>query len=359
LLAWFARHGRHSLPWQQAPTPYHVWVSEIMLQQTQVTTVIGYYERFVARFPEVRRLAEANIDEVLHLWSGLGYYARARNLHRAAQLMCTRHGGGVPLELEALQGLPGIGRSTAGAILALATGQRHPILDGNVKRVLCRYHAVEGWPGRAEVERQLWQLAEEHTPKIDIAAYTQAIMDLGATVCTRQRPACGACPLQTNCRAYATDSVMRYPAPRPRTITPVRRIAFIIVRRPDGSVLLQRRPPTGVWGGLWAFPEAPPQADIEKWCLERLGYQPIARLELPYKQHRFTHFQLDIRPVLVEVNDPPMAVMEVERWVWYKDKLTERRGYPTPVLALLRNLPERTRGHDGKDGEMPETWARG
>lgn len=330
-----------------------------MLQQTQVTTVVGYYQRFIARFPEVRRLAEAKIDEVLHLWSGLGYYARARNLHRAAQLMCTHHGGEVPLEIDALHGLPGIGRSTAGAILALATGQRHPILDGNVKRVLCRYHAVEGWPGRTEVERQLWQLADAHTPETNVAAYTQAIMDLGATVCTRQRPACGACPLQTNCRAYATDSVMRYPAPRPRTVTPVRRTTFVIVRRTDGSVLLERRPPTGVWGGLWAFPEAPPQADIEKWCLERLGYQPIAHLELPPKQHRFTHFQLDIRPVLVEVNDPPMGVMELERWVWYKDKFTEWRGYPTPVLELLHNLPEPRRGHDGKDGEMPDTWARG
>ncbi|NIR32193.1 MAG: A/G-specific adenine glycosylase, partial [Gammaproteobacteria bacterium] len=223
VLGWFDRHGRKNLPWQQAPTPYRVWVSEIMLQQTQVGTVVPYYQRFMARFPDVQSLARAPLDEVLHVWSGLGYYARARHLHRAAQRVCEEHGGAFPTERAALEQLPGIGRSTAGAILALACDQRHPILDGNVKRVLCRYHGVEGWPGGSEVLRRLWALADAHTPKRRVTAYTQAIMDLGATVCTRAQPACGRCPLASGCRAHLEGREAELPIPRRPPPRPLRR----------------------------------------------------------------------------------------------------------------------------------------
>ena len=276
LLAWFARHGRKDLPWQSDPSPYRVWVSEIMLQQTQVATVIPYYQTFMTRFPDVRRLAAAPLDEVLHLWSGLGYYARARNLHRAASLICSEHQGDVPSDLAALEALPGIGRSTAGAILALSAGQRHPILDGNVKRVLSRVYRVEGWYGHGEVARQLWELAERHTPKTQVAAYTQAIMDLGATLCTRGKPACARCPLQDQCAAYRDDCVGAYPASRPRRTLPVRESRVLLLCNAAGEVLLQRRPPVGIWGGLWSFPEVPADEDARQWCRTKLSLSRAA-----------------------------------------------------------------------------------
>ena len=276
LLAWFADHGRHDLPWQRDPSPYGVWVSEIMLQQTQVATVIPYYERFMARFPDLAALAEAPLDEVLAHWSGLGYYARARNLHRAARQAMAEHGGRLPETIDALQALPGIGRSTAGAILSLALGQRHPILDGNVKRVLARHAAVAGWPGKAAVQRTLWELAEARTPRRRVADYNQAMMDLGATLCTRARPACERCPVAADCRAREQGLQTDYPGPRPRRELPERQVQMLLVRDPQGRVLLERRPPQGVWGGLWCLPELATEADPLARCRERGLRRPAA-----------------------------------------------------------------------------------
>ena len=302
LIEWYARHGRKNLPWQRDPTPYRVWVSEIMLQQTRVGVVIGYYERFMARFPDLAALADAPLDDVLGLWTGLGYYSRARNLHRAAAVVRDRHGGAMPRDLDALVALPGIGRSTAGAILALSHGDRHPILDGNVKRVLCRYHGIGGWPGEGRVERTLWELAERHTPHEDVAAHTQAIMDLGATLCLRSRPLCAMCPLEADCAARREGAQARYPAPRPRRETPRRETAFLVLRDPGGALLLERRPPAGIWGGLWCFPECAPGADVEAVCRSRFGVRPAATTALAPIAHGFTHFKLDVYPILVEVD---------------------------------------------------------
>ena len=255
LLNWFDTHGRKDLPWQNPATPYRVWLSEIMLQQTQVATVIPYFERFVQHFPNVVMLAAARQDDVLSLWSGLGYYARARNLHRAARQLIEQYAGDFPDTLELVQALPGIGRSTAGAILSLSRGAPHAILDGNVKRVLARYHAVDGWPGKAAVARRLWQLAEFALPGERAGAYNQAMMDLGATLCTRARPRCGACPVQAGCAAFATQSPERYPGRRDRQPLPVRETCMLVLRDSRQAVLLERRPESGRWGSLWSFPE--------------------------------------------------------------------------------------------------------
>ena len=265
LLEWHDRCGRHDLPWQQEPGLYRVWISEVMLQQTRVTTVIPYFERFISRFPQVSDLAAAPLDEVLALWSGLGYYARARHLHRAAQEIISRHSGVPPTDLAAWCALPGVGRSTAGAILTLAAGAYHPILDGNVKRVLARYHTVPGWPGLPEVQQRLWVLAEAHTPQHRTGAYTQAIMDLGATLCTRTRPDCLRCPVAEGCKAHESNLVANFPMSRPRQVLPVREMTFVLLLNQEDNVFLERRPAAGIWGGLWTFPECPAQTDPIQW----------------------------------------------------------------------------------------------
>ena len=338
LLSWFTRHGRKDLPWQNDPSPYRVWVSEVMLQQTQVATVIPYYQAFMTRFPEVRRLAAAPLDDVLHLWSGLGYYARARNLHRAAGLVCSEHQGEVPRDFAALEALPGIGRSTAGAILALSTGQRYPILDGNVKRVLSRIHRVEGWYGDSAVAKQLWGLAERHTPKTQVAAYTQAIMDLGATLCTRGKPACARCPLQAQCAAYRDDCVAAYPTPKPRRTLPVRESRVLLLRNAAGEVLLQRRPPVGIWGGLWSFPEVPADQDAQQWCRTQLRCRVQRIDEWPVLRHTFSHFHLDMRPLVAQLKTLEAAVLEDPDRVWYNSAQPDRRGLAAPVTRLLAQL---------------------
>ena len=254
LLAWFDGHGRKDLPWQRNPTPYRVWVSEIMLQQTQVQTVIPYYERFMARFPDVSSLALADLDEVLHLWTGLGYYARGRNLHRAA-IQIRQSGGVFPSTREGLEALPGVGRSTAAAVLALAFGERAAILDGNVKRVLCRFHAVEGDIRRSSTVRELWEHAESHTPERRLADYTQAIMDLGATVCARRTPKCDSCPLAGRCKALAHGRAGEFPQRRRARAKPVRKARMYVIATPAGACLLERRSARGVWGGLWTPPQ--------------------------------------------------------------------------------------------------------
>lgn len=336
LLAWYDKHGRKDLPWQRDPTPYRVWVSEVMLQQTQVATVIPYFERFMMRFPAVTDLAAASLDEVLALWSGLGYYSRARNLHRAAGLIAAEHGGVFPATLEQVMALPGVGRSTAGAILALSQGRRHPILDGNVRRVLARYHAVDGWPGQVEVERVLWQRAEEHTPTERVAHYTQAIMDLGATLCTRSRPRCGDCPQAAECRARADGDPTHYPVPRPRKTLPERRTTLLLVTNEHNEVLLERRPPSGIWGGLWTLPETTEESAAQ-WCGRR-GLALRAEHAWPVLRHSFSHFHLDISPLHVRVADAGGAIMEAGDAVWYKTELCDQLGLPAPIKRLLARL---------------------
>ena len=337
LAAWQDRHGRHDLPWQREPTPWRVWVSEIMLQQTQVATVIPYFERFIARFPEVGALAAADPDEVLALWSGLGYYARARNLHRAAQHVVERHGGEVPQDLEGLTALPGIGRSTAAAILALSHDLPHPILDGNVRRVLARHAAVEGWPGQPAVTRTLWEIAESRMPKRGAAAYTQAIMDLGATVCTARNPACEACPVSGDCAARLEGRQNELPEPRPRRALPTRR-CFMLLLEHEGGLLLERRPPSGIWGGLWSLPEVEDAKAAREWCRANLGGAPRRFRRLSAIRHGFTHFRLEAVPLAAEVDNPAGCVMEGGRWLWYKAGQTLPGGMPAPVARLLETL---------------------
>ncbi len=341
LLRWYDRHGRKHLPWQTQRTPYRVWVSEIMLQQTQVATVIPYFERFLARFPDVQTLAAADQDEVLHLWSGLGYYSRGRNLHAAAKRIVTENDGRLPEEMESWCRLPGVGRSTAGAILALSLGKRHPILDGNVKRVLCRYHGIASWPGEHETEKRLWALAETHTPERRVAAYTQAIMDLGATLCLRRQPRCRECPLRFGCRAHLDGRAEALPAPRPKKPRPLRRTRFLILRDEDQSVLLERRPPSGVWGGLWGFPECALEEDPARASASRFGLKVAAAQFLKPRRHGFTHFRLEIQPVLLEVDAGTAAdqIMEGGSVLWYKGPSSNRLGLAAPVGKILSELP--------------------
>jgi A/G-specific adenine glycosylase len=337
LLAWFDEHGRHDLPWQIERTPYSAWVAEIMLQQTQVATVIPFYGRFIARFPTVGALAAAPLDEVLSAWSGLGYYARARNLWRAARIVAADSGGAIPVTFDELHALPGIGRSTAGAILAQAHGLRFPILDGNVKRVLARYRAVAGWPGEPRVARELWQHADEHTPHERVADYTQAIMDLGATLCTRTRPACTACPLAADCSACRSGTQALYPASRPKRVRPQRRVVVLVVQDSDGRVLLERRPARGIWGGLYSLPELPEGDSPAEWCARSLGARLTAERELPTIEHAFTHFDLDLMPRLLRLAKQPAAVMVRPDWLWHKPGAALKVGVPAPVAVLLAN----------------------
>jgi A/G-specific adenine glycosylase len=336
LLAWFDKNGRHDLPWQHKPTAYSVWISEIMLQQTQVATVIAYFDRFIAHFPSVSDLAAADLDEVLHLWSGLGYYARGRNLHRTACVIDSQYGGVLPRDLEALIALPGIGRSTAGAILALAHGDRHPILDGNVKRVLARYHEVEGWTGEPRVQKLLWRHAETHTPHKRVGHYTQAIMDLGATVCSRSKPKCNLCPLGTTCDANASGTQDQYPTRKKRKPLPLKSTRFLVARTADDQVLLWRRPAVGVWGGLWSFPEVDDDENIELWC-DRVGLLLASEIvERAVITHTFTHFRLAITPLAFNVTNNGRSVMDSDRWLWYNSNDPARIGLATPVTRLLR-----------------------
>lgn len=336
VLAWFDRSGRKHLPWQQDPTPYRVWVSEIMLQQTQVATVIPYYQRFMQRFPDVHALAAAPIDEVLHLWTGLGYYARARNLHRAAQQIVAEHAGVFPDTLEAVQSLPGIGRSTAGAILALSMSQRHPILDGNVKRVLTRCFGIEGFPGEVAIERKLWTLADECTPAERVASYTQAMMDLGATVCVRSRPLCAACPVSAQCIARAEGTQSTLPTPRPKKARPERTAFVVMAVREDGCVLLEKRPPAGIWGGLWTFPQFEDRAVADAWIEAQHGRVKID--DLPPYTHSFTHFDLMLQPLMVRGAQRAQRVADADRYCWYDPAEPAKIGLAKPVVDLIGTL---------------------
>ncbi|MGU9956474.1 MAG: A/G-specific adenine glycosylase [Arenicellales bacterium WSBS_2016_MAG_OTU3] len=338
LLKWHTQHGRHNLPWQQSRDPYCIWVSEIMLQQTRVTTVIPYYQRFIQRFPNIKALASALQDDVLHYWTGLGYYARARNLHKAAQTIVAEHGGKFPKVLADVVALPGIGPSTAGAILAFAFGQRHSILDGNVKRVLARVFAIKGYPGERKINESMWELADSLTPIKDIAQYTQAIMDLGATVCVRGKPACGLCPLQTDCLAIASGNATLYPTPKPKKERPLKSTVMLMLSNNEGEVFLQRRPPAGIWGGLWGFPEFAGLADVVKQCEQRFGFKIEIAQPWPEIRHGFTHYELQITPLPATLAGEAAAVMEADAQVWYNVAASSARGFAAPVKLLLQKL---------------------
>lgn len=338
VLNWYQQHGRKDLPWQRSRSLYRVWISEIMLQQTQVTTVIPYFERFMQRFPTVTVLAGASDDEVLHHWSGLGYYARARNLHQAAKQIIMDHGGDFPDEFDSVLALPGIGRSTAGAILAQALGQRHAILDGNVKRLLARFHGVQGWPGQNSVQRELWRYAETHTPEQQLADYTQGMMDLGATLCRRRKPSCERCPLAAECVALRAGRVTELPTSKPKQNRPVRAARMLILIDSNQQVLLEKRPPSGIWGGLWSLPELALETDVTDWCTQRLRLKVGAIEDGATFRHSFSHYHLDITPCRVQVKNPGQSVMEAEGIVWYNTSHPDRRGLAAPVKNILEAI---------------------
>lgn len=341
LLDWFDHSGRHDLPWQHPRTPYRVWLAEIMLQQTQVKTVMPYFERFVSAFPTLSDLAGASLDEVLAQWSGLGYYARARNLHATARLCIEQHGGDLPRDHDALVALPGIGRSTAGAILAQAWGDRFAILDGNVKRVLARYHGIGGWPNSPAVEKELWALASAHLPDARMADYTQAQMDFGATLCTRQNPACMLCVLQDDCVALRDGRVEELPTSRPGKPLPERSALVLLAENAAGEVLLQRRPPTGIWASLWSLPEAESHEQAREWFSTHLrgDYDHAEALaEIP---HTFTHYRLRMHPLRWQALAARDAVRDNDdlRWVARADLVS--LGLPAPIRKLLGNQAPR------------------
>jgi len=342
VLDWFDTHGRKDLPWQQDPTPYRVWISEIMLQQTRVAVVIPYYERFMQRFADAENLANASQDDVLAHWAGLGYYSRARNLHRAAQLLMERHEGIFPETIETIEALPGIGRSTAGAILSLSKNRPHPILDGNVKRVLARHFAIEGWPGTGSVLKLLWNLCEQLTPADRTAHYNQAMMDLGAILCTRSKPGCHRCPLQPGCEAHAHGRQADFPGRKPKKKLPEKATRMLLIRNSEGEVLLEKRPQSGIWAGLWSFPERDPQEPVEVGCQQLIGEEPVATKALPSRRHTFSHYHLDIHPELVSINNPARGVMDSDRHLWYKPGQIKRLGVAAPVARLLREIEEQT-----------------
>jgi A/G-specific adenine glycosylase len=335
LIEWQRRHGRHQLPWQASRDPYRIWVSEIMLQQTQVGTVIPYFERFMARFPDVGRLAEATEEEVLTYWAGLGYYARGRNLHRAAQLVMEKHGGVFPREFDDIAALPGIGRSTAAAISAFAFGARRAILDGNVKRVLARAFGVDGWAGDKKVEARLWQLSESLLPAGGIETYTQALMDLGAAICTRSKPRCGQCPLAADCVALKQGRVANLPLPRPKKPLPERAATLLVIRH-GRDVLLVKRPAAGIWGGLWSLPEA--EGDSAAACLQLTGQMPASVEELQRFTHTFTHFRLSILPLVLAL-DARAATAAEPGTVWMDQADAMEAAIPKPVKSILEKLP--------------------
>ena len=337
VLAWFDVHGRKHLPWQQNKTPYRVWISEIMLQQTQVATVIPYYQAFMQRFPDIGSLANATEDDVLGHWSGLGYYARARNLHACAKRAVADYAGQLPDSIDELVELPGIGLSTAGAILSLSKGQHHAILDGNVKRVLARYHAVEGWPGKTAVQNRLWELSREHTPSARTADFNQAMMDLGATVCTRSRPACERCPLSEGCQGLALRDPLAYPGKKPKKQIPTKATVMLHLSDDAGRLLLQRRPPSGIWGGLWSLPEVNAVGGIDGW-LAAAGLVAESNPESAARfRHTFSHYHLDIDVQTVNVAIMDAVVLETVERVWYNGGQLPG-GIAAPVSKILNNL---------------------
>ncbi|MEZ0289392.1 MAG: A/G-specific adenine glycosylase [Methylophilus sp.] len=337
LIAWQQVHGRHDLPWQQTRDPYAVWVSEIMLQQTQVSAVIGYYGRFMARFPTVASLAEATQDDVMQHWSGLGYYSRARNLQHAAQTIMREHGGIFPQDFLQIQSLKGIGRSTAAAVSVFAFQQPQTILDGNVKRVLARLHAVDGWPGLPLIEKRLWALAESLLPEKNLPAYIQGLMDFGATLCTRSKPRCLDCPMQGECQAFQQQRVAQLPASKPRKAIPERHTTMLMIMD-AGEILLEKRPDKGIWGGLWSFPECKPEQISVQQAEQRYGMQAESLEGLPVLWHSFTHFKLEITPQPLQLIGKRPALPPHLQWLPLNDAIAA--ALPTPVRTLLKTLQQ-------------------
>jgi A/G-specific adenine glycosylase len=338
VLKWYELHGRKDLPWQQSVTPYRVWVSEIMLQQTQVNTVIAYFARFMERFPNIEMLAAANLDEVLHLWSGLGYYARGRNLHKTAQIITDQYQQKFPQSLDELISLPGIGLSTAGAILSLGMQIPAAILDGNVKRVLARVLAIDEWPGKPLVLQQLWSVAKELTPTDQVHHYNQAMMDLGAMICVRSQPRCESCPLTACCVAYQQKNVRAYPVPKPRKVLPKKHVFILALHNAAQEILLIKRPPTGIWGSLWSLPECPTPDKLPAWCKQQLASQVKNIEQLPDITHTFSHFQLTMTPIKAEITKSSLRAMEDEQQIWYNSNNTHTIGLPAPIQKLLENI---------------------
>jgi len=341
MLNWYQKQGRKHLPWQQDKTPYRVWVSEIMLQQTQVATVIPYYQKFMASFPDITALASADEDNVLHHWTGLGYYARARNLHKAAKTIVSDYQGKFPENIEQVIALPGIGRSTAGAILSLSLNKHHAILDGNVKRVLARCYLVEGHNAQAKFEKALWPIAEKLTPSTNVNYFNQSMMDLGAMVCTRSKPLCEQCPLQSSCLAYAGSEQAKFPQKKPKKVTPVKSTIMVIPRiktQTGNSVLMQKRPPTGIWGGLWCFLEVSAAADITK-LLNKLNLKVITQANMTAFRHTFSHFHLDIQPIIVDCQQLPLQeINDNNKQQWYDLNIEQSVGLAASTQKLISLL---------------------
>ncbi len=358
LLAWFDQYGRHDLPWQQEINPYRVWVSEIMLQQTQVKTVIPYYQKFMSHFPTVKDLVNASQEQVLSHWAGLGYYARGRNLHKSAQIIVNEYGGEFPQNFDEIVALPGIGRSTAGAILSIALQQKYAILDGNVKRVLSRYYAIEGWPGEKVIENDLWLKASELTPPERFADYTQAIMDLGATLCTRSKPNCQACPQQPYCQAYQQDRVLDFPYKKPKKEKPIKQAWLLIQANENGDVFLKKRPQKGIWGGLWSLPEFESRTLCEQYA-ESQGSHADTLIEWDTFRHTFSHYHLDIHPVYLDMSgefkkqvaelnaeyrlqaEPKAQIEHFGEWYSLEALMQSKVGLPAPVTKLITLLDKR------------------
>jgi A/G-specific adenine glycosylase len=336
VVEWQQAFGRHDLPWQGTRDPYRIWLSEIMLQQTQVAAVISYYSRFLARFPDIASLAAAAEDDVLALWSGLGYYARARNLHRAAQAIVRQHGGAFPQNFDDIVALPGVGRSTAGAVAVFAFGARHPILDGNVKRVFARAFGIEGFPGERKIESAMWKLALDVLPDSGIEAYTQGLMDLGAGVCARTRPRCAACPLRDDCVALREGRIEALPAPRPRKPLPEKSTVMLILQR-NREILLEKRPAPGIWGGLWSFPEIARLDDAAGWLRTQFGAEVESAGHLPDIQHGFTHYALTITPALLRVIKLEQRA-QAPGYLWVTPADAINAAVPAPVRTILRQL---------------------
>jgi A/G-specific adenine glycosylase len=336
VVAWQREHGRHELPWQNTRDAYAIWISEIMLQQTQVTTVLGFYERFMKRFPDARALADAPLDDVLVHWSGLGYYSRARNIHRAGIVLRDSYSARFPQTIDEVQALPGIGRSTAAAILVFAEGARHAILDGNVKRLLARHRGIRGYPGETRTAQALWSAAESVLPLLDVESYTQGLMDLGATVCVRRNPRCDACPISADCVARLEGLTDVLPSPRPRKALPHRDTVMLVLER-AGEVLLEKRPPSGIWGGLWSFPEVSETDDAIAMCAQRFGAHVADFEALPHIEHGFTHFTLTIRPQRLRVSAVDPRAAEAQ-WQWLPIDSVKNAAIPAPVRVIAERL---------------------
>ncbi|PKM03076.1 MAG: A/G-specific adenine glycosylase [Gammaproteobacteria bacterium HGW-Gammaproteobacteria-6] len=338
LLAWFEHAGRHDLPWQHPRSPYRVWLAEVMLQQTQVRTVIPYYQRFTEALPSLPALAQAPLDQVLALWSGLGYYSRARNLHRAAGICMASHGGDLPRDFTALGTLPGIGRSTAGAILAQAHGLPFPILDGNVRRVLCRLHGIDGWPGSTATQQTLWALAQSHLPDTRLADYTQAQMDLGASVCTRSKPRCGECPMCDQCLAYRQQRIADLPSRRSKAALPQRETQMLLVQDERQRLLLTRRPPIGIWPSLWSLPQVHDRSEAEHWLSAHIKSGAGPRQLGEPLLHTFSHFRLRITPLHYAMVQAKPIAGDNPDLQWRSLDSLDQIGLPAPVRRLISRL---------------------